>query len=59
MQCSVVHVGEKSSGFTGWVAAIYFPMLATHVLLAFATLPLVIMLVVVVAPEMVVSGSRS
>jgi putative membrane protein len=38
-----VHVGEKSSGYTGWMAAIYFPMLASHVLLAFATLPLVIL----------------
>ena len=38
-----VHVGEKSSGYTGWIAAIYFPILASHVLLAFATLPLVIL----------------
>jgi uncharacterized membrane protein YozB (DUF420 family) len=38
-----VHVGEKSSGYTGWIAVIYFPMLASHVLLAFATLPLVIL----------------
>ena len=38
-----VHVGEKSSGYTGWIAAIYFPMLASHVLLAFVTLPLVIL----------------
>lgn len=37
-----MRVGEKSSGFTGWIAAIYFPMLASHVLLAFVTLPLVI-----------------
>jgi putative membrane protein len=37
------HVGEKSSGYTGWVAAVYFPMLISHVLLAFATLPLVIL----------------
>jgi len=36
------NVGEKSSGYTGWIAAIYFPMLATHVLLAFVTLPLVV-----------------
>jgi putative membrane protein len=36
------HVGEKSSGYRGWIAAIYFPMLASHVLLAFVTLPLVI-----------------
>src|SRR5438552_12529125 len=33
-------VGEKSSGYTGWFAAVYFPMLASHVLLAFVTLPL-------------------
>jgi uncharacterized membrane protein YozB (DUF420 family) len=38
-----VHAGEKSSGYTGWIAAIYFPILASHVLLAFATLPLVIL----------------
>jgi uncharacterized membrane protein YozB (DUF420 family) len=38
-----VHVGEKSSGYSGWIAAIYFPILASHVLLAFATLPLVIL----------------
>jgi putative membrane protein len=37
------HVGEKSSGYTGWVAAIYFPILISHVLLAFVTLPLVIL----------------
>src|SRR5437016_809616 len=37
------YVGEKSSGFRGWLAAIYFPMLATHVLLAFVTLPLVVL----------------
>ena len=41
-----VHVGEKSSGFRGWLAAIYFPMLATHILLAFVTLPLVIVTLV-------------
>jgi putative membrane protein len=41
-----VHVGEKSSGFSGWIAAIYFPILATHVLLAFVTLPLVIITLV-------------
>jgi putative membrane protein len=40
------HAGEKSSGYTGWLAAIYFPMLATHVLLAFVTLPLVIVTLV-------------
>jgi putative membrane protein len=36
------HVGEKSSGYRGLIAAIYFPMLASHVLLAFLILPLVI-----------------
>src|SRR5438876_12423086 len=36
-------VGEKSSGYTGWIAAVYFPILASHVLLAFVTLPLVIL----------------
>jgi putative membrane protein len=36
-------VGEKSSGYSGWVAAIYFPLLASHVLLAFTTLPLVVL----------------
>jgi putative membrane protein len=41
-----VHVGEKSSGYTGWIAAIYFPLLASHVLLAFVTLPLVILTLV-------------
>ena len=39
-------VGEKSSGYTGLIAAVYFPMLASHVLLAFVTLPLVIVTVV-------------
>jgi putative membrane protein len=39
-------IGEKSSGYTGWIAAVYFPMLASHVLLAFVTLPLVIMTLV-------------
>lgn len=40
-----VHVGEKSTHFSagGIVAAIYFPMLISHVLLAFVTLPLVIL----------------
>jgi putative membrane protein len=38
-----VAVGEKSSGYTGWIAAVYFPILASHVLLAFVTLPLVIL----------------
>ena len=41
-----VHVGEKSSGYTGWIAAVYFPILASHVLLAFITLPLVIVTLV-------------
>jgi len=40
------HVGEKSSGYTGWIAVIYFPILASHVLLAFITLPLVIVTLV-------------
>jgi uncharacterized membrane protein YozB (DUF420 family) len=35
-------VGEKSSGYHGVIAWIYFPMLITHVLLAFVALPLVI-----------------
>src|SRR5437879_10861668 len=35
-------VGEKSSGYTGWIAAVSFPMLASHVLLSFVTLHLVI-----------------
>jgi putative membrane protein len=39
------HVGEKSTHFSagGIVAAIYFPMLISHILLAFVTLPLVIL----------------
>jgi putative membrane protein len=39
------HVGEKSTHFSagGMVAVVYFSMLITHVLLAFATLPLVIL----------------
>jgi putative membrane protein len=41
-----VHTGEKSSGYSGWLAGIYFPILATHVLLAFVTLPLVIVTLV-------------
>ena len=41
-----VHVGEKSSGYTGLIAAVYFPILASHVLLAFVTLPLVIITLV-------------
>jgi uncharacterized membrane protein YozB (DUF420 family) len=40
------HVGEKSSGYKGWLAAIYFPILASHVLLAFVTVPLVIITLV-------------
>src|SRR5438132_12496103 len=36
------HAGEKSSGYTGLIAWIYFPILISHVLLAFVTLPLVI-----------------
>jgi uncharacterized membrane protein YozB (DUF420 family) len=40
------NVGEKSSAYTGWIAVIYFPILASHVLLAFVTLPLVIMTLV-------------
>jgi putative membrane protein len=39
-------VGEKSSGYRGWLATVYFPMLASHVLLAFITLPLVILTLV-------------
>ena len=38
-----IQVGEKSSGYTGWIAAIYFPILASHILLAVITLPLVIL----------------
>src|SRR3981081_4571299 len=37
-----VHVGEKSSGYTGLTAWIYFPLLISHVLRAFTTVPLVI-----------------
>jgi uncharacterized membrane protein YozB (DUF420 family) len=40
------HVGEKSSGYKGWLAAIYFPILASHILLAFVTVPLVIVTLV-------------
>src|SRR4029450_2839978 len=36
-------VGGKKLVYTGWIAAIYFPILASHVLLAFVTLPLVIL----------------
>jgi putative membrane protein len=40
-----VHVGEKSTHFTaqGIVRSLYFAMLISHVLLAFVTLPLVIL----------------
>jgi putative membrane protein len=38
--------GELSSGYTGLIAWIYFPLLITHVLLAFVTLPLVIVTLV-------------
>ena len=40
-----VHVGEKSTHFTaqGMVRSLYFAMLISHVLLAFVTLPLVIL----------------
>ncbi|MEP7014380.1 MAG: DUF420 domain-containing protein [Verrucomicrobiota bacterium] len=38
-----LHAGEKSSGYTGWIAVIYFPILISHVLLAFVTLPLVLL----------------
>lgn len=39
------HVGEKSTHFAaqGLVRAIYFPMLISHILLAFTVLPLVIL----------------
>jgi len=39
-------VGEKSSGYTGLIALFYFPLLISHVLLAFVTLPLVILTLV-------------
>jgi uncharacterized membrane protein YozB (DUF420 family) len=41
-----LHAGEKSSGYSGLIAWFYFPMLISHILLAFATLPLVIMTLV-------------
>src|SRR5436853_2497930 len=41
-------VGEKSSGYKGWIAAVYFPILASHVLLAFVTLPFVFFMLVAV-----------
>jgi putative membrane protein len=37
-----VNFGEKSSGYHGLIAWIYLPMLFSHILLAFVTLPLVI-----------------
>jgi putative membrane protein len=42
------HVGEKSTHFSagGIVAIIYFPMLISHIVLAFVTLPLVILTLV-------------
>jgi len=42
------HVGEKSTHFSagGVVSAVYFTMLITHILLAFITLPLVIVTLV-------------
>ena len=41
-----VHAGEKSSGYTGWLAAVYSPILASHVPLAFVTVPLVVVTLV-------------
>src|SRR3989449_4178210 len=41
-----LHPGEKSSGYTGLIAWIYLPMLISHILLAFVTLPLVIVTLV-------------
>src|SRR4051812_6715598 len=40
------NVGEKSSGYSGMIAAVYFPILISHILLAFVTLPLVILTLV-------------
>lgn len=42
------HVGEKSTHLTagGAIAVVYFTMLITHILLAFVTLPLVILTLV-------------
>ena len=37
------YAGEKSSGYHGLTAWFYFPILVTHILLAFVTLPLVIL----------------
>lgn len=47
--CYVIYhayAGEKSSGYGGLIAWIYFPILITHVLLAFVVLPLVILTLV-------------
>jgi len=41
-----LQAGEKSSGYSGLLAWCYFPILISHVLLAFVTLPLVIMTLV-------------
>lgn len=38
-----LHAGEKSSGYHGLIAWFYFPLLISHILLAFVTLPLVIL----------------
>ena len=42
------HVGEKSTHFTahGLIRSLYFAMLISHIVLAFATLPLVILTLV-------------
>jgi uncharacterized membrane protein YozB (DUF420 family) len=37
------HAGEKSSGYTGLIAWFYFPLLFTHIALAFVVLPLVLL----------------
>ena len=37
------YAGEKSSGYSGLIAWFYFPMLISHILLAFVTLPLVVL----------------
>lgn len=37
------HAGEKSSGYNGLIAWFYFPLLISHVLLAFVIIPLVIL----------------
>ncbi len=37
------YAGEISSGYSGLIAWLYFPLLISHVLLAFVTLPLVIL----------------